>query len=234
MRDINLSRHVPSAVAEQLIAGSASVGLVPVASISKISNAQIITDYCIGSDGEVGSVCIYSQVPIEEVTSIYMDYQSRTSTELARFLLSNYWNIQPETKTAFEGYEQLIEGDAAGLIIGDRCLLHKNQFKYCYDLGKFWKIHTGMPFVFACWVSNIDLPGNFIASFNKALGSGIENIPMVVKQYEGDFKGIDIADYLHNKIRFNLDNGMRRGMNSFLQYLTQQPELNTTNRHGVK
>ena len=53
-------------------------------------NAQIISDYCIGADGEVDTVCVYSNVPILEIESIALDYQSRTSTELLRLLLNEY------------------------------------------------------------------------------------------------------------------------------------------------
>ncbi len=219
LEEINLIQNIPSKVAEDLISGNATIGLVPVAAIPLIENAQVITNYGIGCDGEVSSVCIYSRVPIESVETLYLDYQSRTSLELAKILLSGYWKRTPELKSAQPGYESLIKGKTAGLIIGDRSLTMKPQFEYCYDMGKAWKDHTGLPFIFASWVSNKILPANFLSSFEKALQYGVESIQTIVKLNQSSFKGIDIEDYLNNKIKFRITDDMKSGMELFFESL---------------
>ena len=216
INEVNLSREIPSVVADNLIRGISSVGLVPVAVLQEIRNAHIISDYGICSDGEVASVCIYSQVPIEEAESISLDYQSRTSVELVKILLRDFWKVNPLIQRSVAGYESKIEGTAAGLIIGDRSLQLKKNFRYCYDLGKAWKDHTGLPFVFACWVANRTLPASFITSFNGALKKGVESIGIVAAQNQFFYPDIDTLDYLSNKIQYHLTSEMKKGMETFL------------------
>src|SRR5258707_621310 len=79
---INLHLDFPAAIAQQLKSGEADLALIPTAEIKNIPGARVVTDYCIGADGPVGSVCLYADVPVEEVKEIFLDYQSRTSVQL--------------------------------------------------------------------------------------------------------------------------------------------------------
>ncbi len=97
------------------------MGLVPVAVIPQLPESRIITDYCIGCNGPVASVCIFSNVPMEQVKRVYLDYQSRTSVQLAKILLKEYWKSEAElVETKGDEYLSQIEGTTAGLVIGDR------------------------------------------------------------------------------------------------------------------
>ena len=220
---INLEQEIPSVIAEKLIAGKTDLGLVPVVAISDIPEAEIVGEYCIGAEGEVGSVCLYSEVPIQHISQIYLDYQSRTSADLCKVLLKEFWKINPELLPATFGYEKKISRHTAGLVIGDRALLLKKNFQYCYDLGEAWKNFTGLPFVFACWVSNKELDPVFINAFNKALKDGLDNIPSVAQQNEFFYPGIDTLDYLSKKIQYPYTNRMKEGMEAFLE-LVRIPE----------
>src|SRR5215467_8843515 len=92
-KEVELILDYPAGIAEELQNGNADVALLPVAVIPEIQNAEIVTDYCIGCDGTVSSVCLYSDVPIEEAKEIFFDYQSRTSVELAKILLNDFWKL---------------------------------------------------------------------------------------------------------------------------------------------
>ena len=87
MQQIDLYIDCPSVCADKLINNQVDIGLVPVVILDQLNNPKIISDYCIGANGPVDTVCIYSDVPIEEIESIYLDYQSRTSVELLKILL---------------------------------------------------------------------------------------------------------------------------------------------------
>ena len=58
----------------------------------------IISDYCISCDGEVASVGLFSDVPLNKIEKILLDYQSRTSVELLKILVEEYWKIDPVLK----------------------------------------------------------------------------------------------------------------------------------------
>ena len=58
---------------------------------------HINTRFCIGCDGPVASVCLFSEVPVEEIRTVLLDYQSRTSVALAEILFEKLL----ETQTRF-------------------------------------------------------------------------------------------------------------------------------------
>ena len=73
-KKIELITDYPANIAARLIEGSIDVGLVPVAIIPKLEEFHIITDYCIGAEGPVASVGIFSEQPLETVNNVLLDY----------------------------------------------------------------------------------------------------------------------------------------------------------------
>ena len=85
IHNIDLQLDYPSICADKLINRTVDLALVPVVVIPKLKDSHIISDYCIGADGAVDTVCLYSDVPITEIESIALDYQSRTSVALLNY-----------------------------------------------------------------------------------------------------------------------------------------------------
>lgn len=218
--EIDLQLDIPSECARKLVDKAVDFALVPVAVIPELISPIVISDYCIGSVGAVKTVCILSEVPIERVTGVYLDYHSRTSVELTRILLQEYWQLSPELIPAQPGFENLISGNKAGLVIGDRAIVLKNRFPYHYDLGAIWTEHTGLPFVFAAWVSNDPLPEDFINRFNVALKLGIEQIPQLMLLMPSPDPGFDLKSYFTHNISYILDQQKRKALNLFLEKVT--------------
>ena len=123
IHNIDLQLDYPSICADKLINGTVDLALLPVAVIPKLKDSYIISDYCIGADGAVDTVCLYSDVPITDIDSIGLDYQSRTSVALLKILLKEYWQLNPELKKVGIGFEDNIKGNHAALVIGDRFAL---------------------------------------------------------------------------------------------------------------
>lgn len=225
-QQLSLSLDIPSECARKLIEGEVDLGLVPVAIIPQLgATAQVISDYCIGTLGAVKTVCLYSQVPIEEVTELYLDYHSRTSAALTRYLLQDYWGIQPRLLPAQPGYERRLKGSTAGLIIGDRTIGLDNQYVYQYDLGEIWRAHTGLPFVFAAWVSRKPLPAAFMESFNRSLGQGVQQRHQVAQLFESSHPNFSVHEYYHRYIDYDLTPQKRQALTLFLEQVRQQPQL---------
>ncbi|HPH86460.1 MAG TPA: menaquinone biosynthesis protein [Ferruginibacter sp.] len=215
--EIELFFEYPSKVAAMLLNGQADIGLIPVAVIPTLAEAHIISDYCIGTDGEVASVCLFSDVPVNEIKQVYLDYQSRTSVALLKILLKKHWNIQPELLEATPGFEEKIGGAIAGLVIGDRAFLQRNRSAYIYDLGTAWRELTGLPFVFAAWVANKKLPPAFIHAFNEATGEGMNHIEEIVAQ--NPYPAYSMDTYYRVNINYRLDEEKRKALKLFLEWL---------------
>lgn len=220
INDIELVEDYPSRIAQMLIDDKADLGLIPVAAVLKLPHWNIVTDYCIGSNGPVASVCIFSEEPMDRIERVYLDYQSRTSVSLARVLLKEFWKKEVAFINATsEDFRDQIKGTTAGVIIGDRALEQRHKSKYIYDLGEAWKQHTGLPFVFAAWISNKELPASFMTAFNEANRFGLENISEVIRS--NPFPFFDLEQYYRSFIDYSFDEEKRKGMDLFLQKLGQ-------------
>jgi chorismate dehydratase len=220
MNIIDLQLDYPAICADKLINGEVDIALVPVVVIPQLENAYIISNYCIGSDGEVDTVCLYSDVPIEEIQTIALDYQSITSVALLKILLKEYWQVKPEFNNTELGFEGKIKGRNAALVIGDRAFELNAKHQYIYDLSSIWKQMTGLPFVFAVWVSNIKLSQDFILAFNKALENGLTDINKAIALEGDNYSNCkNPEDYLNHKISYLIDAEKHKGMALFLEKL---------------
>ena len=218
--DIELTLNYPAIIAQALRDGTVDLGLVPVAAIPTIPNARVVSDYGLAADGKVASVCIFSKVPMDKIERVYLDYQSRTSVQLAQILLEHHWLKQVEFIPATENYIASIEGTTAGVIIGDRALEQLPNFEYIYDLAEAWKAFTGLPFVFAAWVANKDLPTDFIAQFNKANEIGLDNLTEIITQ--NPYPAYDLNVYYKENIQYFIDEEKIKGLALFLEYLNKK------------
>ncbi len=211
--EIDVTLNYPSNIAQMLMDGDIEIGLVPVAIIPQLKNAEIISSYGIASTGKVASVCLFSDVAIENIETILLDYQSRTSVQLLKILFKEYWNKEVQFTNATEGFEQKIKGTTAGLIIGDRAFEATKFHQYSYDLSEIWNLHTGLPFVFAAWVSNKELSEEFIEIFNEKIENNIDEYfekinTFSLKDYE--------KKYLQKNIDYFITSNHEKGLELFL------------------
>jgi chorismate dehydratase len=214
LSQIDLSLDIPSDCAAKVIDGTVDLGLIPVAAIPFVPNANIITDYCIGSVGAVNSVFIFSSVPASEIRTVRLDPESRTSNNLAKVLLKFHFKQEVEFTTVADAVTDAI------VLIGDRTFGKKNEYAFAYDMGEEWMKFTGLPFVYAAWVANKEIPEAFVSEFNAALKAGLQARPEVIRNLpvHPDF---DLEDYLMHKLDFELTAKKREALNLFLSYIEQ-------------
>lgn len=222
INEIDLQLDIPSVCAQKLIDGKVDIGLIPVAVLPQLKEKYIISDYCIGAEGKVASVILYSKVPLQEIKNVLLDYQSKTSVLLVKVLAGNFWKIAPQWIPAKADYENDIEGSTAAVIIGDRTFELENKYPYSYDLAEEWQKFTQLPFVFACWVANKKLPDHFISEFNQALKYGIDNRPKLIADLvQQNTYSTDIAAYLNTNIKYDYDSSKEKALKLFLDYISK-------------
>ncbi|MFN0082899.1 MAG: menaquinone biosynthetic enzyme MqnA/MqnD family protein [Ferruginibacter sp.] len=215
--EIELVTDFPASIADMLIGNEVDISLVPVATIPFLKEYHIITDYCIGTAGEVASVCLFSDVLLEEIKTILLDYQSRSSVGLLKVLVKDFWKINVELVSSTAGYEDRLNGTTAGLVIGDRAFIQRKKRRYVYDLGSAWKEMTGLPFVFAAWIANKKLSDVFVEKFNEATSVGFNYLPEIIAA--NPYEHYDLKKYYTENISFNLDKEKRRGLEEYLRRL---------------
>ncbi len=218
MRQATITTDYPARIADALLQGRIDLGFVPVAVIPRLSDPHLVSDVCIGCDGPVASVAIFGDRPIEDMHTVWLDYQSRTSAALSRILLRDHWHLNPHIRPANdEGYLAHIGGDTGGLVIGDRAFRQAHLSPHMYDLGQAWKDHTGLPFVFATWVANRPLDPDFISAFNEANAAGLHDIDAVIRSQPNP--PCDLRRYYTENMSYRFDDRKREGLSRFLQGL---------------
>lgn len=221
---IDLQLDIPSVCAAKLRDGRADLGLVPVAVIPELPAPRILSDYCIGTVGTVRTVAVFAERPLEELTHLYLDHHSRTSVELVQILLRDYWNLSLALLPAADGYIDSINDSTGGLVIGDRTIGLHQRFPFVYDLGEAWMKHTGLPFVFAAWISNHAIDPDFLIEFNLALQQGLQHIPQLMYLLPTPQPGFDLEEYFTHFISYEFDAAKKRALSLFLQKMGYRPQ----------
>jgi chorismate dehydratase len=216
--EVELVLDYPANLVRLLQSNQIDIGLIPVGALPSLGDYHIISDYCIGTEGEVASVAVFSEVPMEEIDKVLLDYQSRTSVMLCKILFEKHWKKKVQFIDAKdESYIDNIRGNVAGLVIGDRALKIRSKFSYIYDLGLGWKEMTGLPFVFAVWVRKKEISGEFIPLFNEANGMGLSKINLIIDYNNESIYPMDM--YFRKNISYRLTEGMRESMSLYLSFL---------------
>ena len=220
LQAVDLSKDMPAECARKLLHGEVDLGLVPVAIIPLLKESHIVSDYCIGANGEVNTVLLLSDVELNKIETIYLDYQSRTSVALCQVLCRELWKIEPEFKPAKPGFENQLNRTSAGVIIGDRTFHLGKEYAFRFDLSAEWKKLTGLPFVFAAWVANKKLDSGFIELFNSSLAYGLSHIDdAIASSNQQSISASQLKEYLTQDIQFDLDAEKRKAMKLFLSKL---------------
>ena len=218
LNQIDLSLDIPADCAQKLIEDKADIGLIPVAATLSMPYWEIVSDYCIGADGPVNSVFIFSNCAIEDVKTVQLDPESRSSNNLALVLLKNLWKIKPQLITYAKDYGESADIQTAFVQIGDRTFGKKARFEFVYDLAEEWKRLTGLPFVFAAWIANKPISAEFTNEFNSSLQFGLDHRSELLKELP-QRTYFDLEDYLMHKLDFNLTEDKRKALHLFLDYI---------------
>jgi chorismate dehydratase len=218
---IELQEDIPSICAQKLKFKQVDLALIPVAVLSELDSYFIETDFCIGANGKVDSVKLYSQVPLDQIDTVVLDYQSRSSITLTKVLFKYFWKKNVVYVDAKPGFEKEIKDNNAAVVIGDRTFALNGSYQFEYDLAEEWKKFTGLPFVFAAWVSTEKLSDDFVKEFNEVLKQGINHITEAVEEdYRPSYLSKEYTiKYLTQRIDYQLDEDKRQALALFLDYI---------------
>ena len=219
---VTLETDHPADCATKLIKNRVDIGLIPVAVLPLLKEYHIISDFCIGANGNVRTVMLLSNCPFEDIKNIFLDYRSRSSVNLTKVLAKNSWKREFRWINTTKEFDFInIDLDEAVVLIGDQCFEFENSFRYKIDLAMEWKKFSGLPFVFACWTSNKQIDNTFINEFNEALKLGVNNIDGVVEMFgnTGAITGKTLKTYLIENIDFNFNEEKKAGLKLFLDLM---------------
>jgi cyclic dehypoxanthinyl futalosine synthase len=212
---------VPSEGARRMMEKEAEIALLPVAALAEIGGLEVVPGPCIGANGRVESVVIVSEAPIDRIERLYVDNASRTSVILAKVFLDSIGKGgMPFIRRVGHEIPDAVGGTDAGLLIGDVAFKESKRFKYRHDLADAWKRLTGEPFIFAVWAAQPGvLTPELVERINRRFWDGVARKHGIIEEWAAahDMPREVVADYLDERIQFNLNKSAWYGMQEFFR-----------------
>ena len=179
----DIRMDLPSRLADCLAERRVDVALIPAVELFDRSDYSVVSDACIGCEGPVLSVKLFSRKPLDQIRTLALDEGSRTSIALVQILLAEQFGLRPHLESLPIGASLADTETDAVLLIGDRAIHSPSgKFEAVWDLGDRWARWTGLPFVFALWVAHRDAPlGSIAASLSAARDRGLAELEQIAE-----------------------------------------------------
>jgi chorismate dehydratase len=213
----------PSRLHERVVAGNIDIALLPVVSYLENPELRLIPGSGIVSHGEVKSVKVFHEKPgidLSNAERIYLDPNSKTSQRLLKVLLTKKYN---------RNLEEIIWTDEAEsadtfLEIGDKAL-EKAHFGNSTDLGLEWHELTGLPFVYACWMSQVPITQDLLTKLHNAKMTGRQSLEEIASRQK--FLPVeDALNYLTKNIQYDIEGPELVGLKMFFDWVVELENQN--------
>jgi len=223
--EVDLRFAVPAQLPAMLQGSDVGAALIPVVDVLRSGGRYVVlSNACIGADGETMTVRVFSQVPPDRVRILNVDSDSHTSVALARVLWRELYNRDLTVRPIDSRVQDLAETESV-LLIGDKVVdPRRGRFAYEVDLAGAWRQHTGLPFVFAVWACpratlavEPAIREQLGGRLNAARDRGVARAAGLAEEY-GPSLGWPVAlahRYLVRCLRYNLDGRAIEGVNLF-------------------
>jgi len=199
---------------------------------------RIMSDLSISATGAVGSVFLFSELPIASLGDqlVLLSSQSQTSVSLVKIIFEEFYQIRPRYRLDLaEEVGADLERPVAVLAIGDEALRLSVAGKYPHrlDLGEAWQARTGLPFVFAVWAVREDFcrnePDTVLAIYqelHRCLRQGKERLLEISATVAGRVPMDEEACYRYLQgIEYDLSPEKQEALAKFFEYLIKRGEV---------
>ena len=225
---------LPSECADGLAAGTADIGLVPVASLAVNPGLRVLPGCTIASKHTVRSLLLVRRAhqPLGKLRTVAADTASRTTIAHAR-ILSHHWGNSALQYLPMPGnLDRMLDRADAAILIGDPALLaleeranreeRTGEELVYHDLAEEWRTVTGLPFVSAVWGATArggKLDESIAADLIRSRDHGLKNIDALVAEWSARLPLPEdvIHTYFTSNIHYVLDEDCQEGMRCFFR-----------------
>ncbi|MBI2340025.1 MAG: hypothetical protein HYU99_06660 [Deltaproteobacteria bacterium] len=210
----------PRELEEKMGAGELDVALLPIFSFFKNPSWQAAYEAgVIQSCGPVESVALFYRENLRHpsgIKSIKYSEESVTSIALFKVIYSVFWkrdliHLDPRSTPArwqFGGIHDSL------LYIGDKALFFNEPGYKRLDLGEEWTKQTGLPFVYAAWISRKPLSREMLGVLIAAKNEGLAKREEIVRSLH-DLPLDRTRCYLTKSIQYDITLKSLEGMEKF-------------------
>jgi chorismate dehydratase len=216
----------PELLSRMLRRGETDISLIPSIDLFTHPMFHLLPGIAISSVGKVASVMLFSKVPLPEIQTVLLDSRSRTSVALLKILFEKYYGLHPRYIAHGPGHCTSEKDVDARLVIGDEALKEslssggngaKDSF-YSLDLGEAWTNVTGLPFVYAVFVTcRKQLVSTFSHLLLQSRATGFSRIKEIARS-EAIRLGLheeQCMRYLMHHIHYDLGSKERQALSTF-------------------
>lgn len=235
----SIHQTTPAGCADELVQGTADIGLVPVATYASAPSLAVIPGCAIASLGDIRSILLVVRHPdgVKRARRVALDTSSRTSAVYTQILFRKYWNAAAEFVSHAPDLEAMLKIADAALLIGDPALLaledreareQRTGEKLTYlDLGREWRALTGTAWVSAFWAVRPEglhdagvSPEAVVRDFQQSRDHGLAHIDDLVAEWSARLAvpADTIRTYLKRNIHYQLDDACIEGLRLFYRY----------------
>lgn len=209
----------PSRLADRLRGGDLDVAMIPSIEYFRLPGARIVSDACVACEGQVKSVRLYGRKPADQIETLALDEGSRTSAAMVRILLKERFCLEPRLEPLPLGASAEQCNADAVMLIGDRGMFAPHgEFEFIWDLGEEWVRWTGLPFVFAMWVTRSTASCNGLEqALAAARDEGVRRLDEIARA-EAPAVGVSEQEclaYFRDNLVFRLGPRQRQGLELF-------------------
>jgi chorismate dehydratase len=211
----------PARCADLLARGQVEAALVPVIEYQRLPETAVVPGVCVGARREVHSVVLVTRGrPLEEVESVALSIESRTSAALVEVIFREFLGRAPRLEPFVPDLANMLERHDAALVIGDPAMTFERRGLRVYDMAALWREFTGLGFVFAMWMADAGASERVRAvDFAAARDEGLAAVEEIAAEYERELgrPREELVRYLTENISFELNEEMRAGLELFFQ-----------------
>lgn len=228
-----ISWMLPSQCADELAAGTADIGLVPIAALATTPGLRILPGCTIASKKRVRSLLLVRRTaqPLASIRSVAADTASRTTLAYARIMFHRLGNPEVPFVPMPADLDAMLDRADAAILIGDPALMaleeRANRFERTsedlvyHDLAEEWRRLTGLPFVSAVWglADGRPLDEDTAKDFIRSRDHGLQNIDVLAAHWSRQLPLSEgtIRSYLSANIHYVLDEECVDGMRGFFR-----------------
>ncbi len=228
-----IDRMLPSECAARLAAGTADIGLIPIAALATNPGLRILPGCTIASKVRVRSLLLVRRAnqPLKALRSVAADTASRTTVAYSRILFHRWGNPAVPFLPMAADLDAMLDKADAAIVIGDPVLYaieeRSNRFERTgeelvyHDLAQEWRALTGLPFVSAIWGTSYSGPldERIANDLIQSRIHGLQNIDTLVAEWSCrlPISESTIRTYLTTNIHYELDQECIEGMRGFFR-----------------
>ncbi|HLH34321.1 MAG TPA: menaquinone biosynthesis protein [Alloacidobacterium sp.] len=235
----SIHQTTPAGCADELVQGTADIGLVPVATFASAPSLAVVPGCAIASLGDIRSILLVVRHAdgVSGAHRVALDTSSRTSAAYTQILFRKYWNAGVEFVSHAPDLEAMLKIADAALLIGDPALLaledravreqRTGEKLHYLDLGREWRALTGTAWVSAVWavrpegLQDAGISAEAVVrDFQQSRDNGLAHINDLVTEWSARLRvpADTIRTYLTRNIHYQLDEACIEGLRLFYRY----------------